>query len=230
MPVEMSGQRTAVAEFVTFVAVLSGCGADLDNQRPQPAEATRDVAPHHSLPPRNSPVPGVAQIDDPCLEGPKAVHACSSDFDADLVCKNGKFVIERVCRGPKKCQPIEPTIACDDSLGDVGDPCLWSAEGANFACSMDAKNELECDNETRKFRVAKPCRGARGCYVADGQVHCDISIARAGEPCRPANNRACSDDGRSELRCLPDLTWAHHRDCPKEGCAVPTQTHEILCR
>jgi hypothetical protein len=163
------------------------------------------------------------------VEGPSP-YACGRDFDTELECRNGKFSVLSTCRGPKGCRVVEPKIQCDDSIAAAGDPCVRQADAANFGCATDKKAELECDEATSKFRVSKPCRGPRGCYIADDLVHCDGTLARAGEPCRPPGNRACSDSGTLELKCLPDLTWGYFKDCPEEGCRAEIEKKEIVCR
>jgi hypothetical protein len=58
-------------------------------------------------------------------------------------------------------------------------------------------------------------------------VHCDFSFAREGEACRPADNHACSEDARGEMKCSPQLKWAKQRDCKRAGCRV--KGNEIWC-
>jgi hypothetical protein len=164
---------------------------------------------------------------DVCQETRNENYSCSLDHTRELVCKDGKFQGASTCRGPNKCAITGTTIACDDSMAELGDPCLVEAGDRNFGCSMDKKIEVQCDAATNRFVAYNGCRGPAGCWIGADFVHCDASFAREGDPCQPVDNHACSEDARSEMRCSPQMKWTKHRDCKQDGCRV--KGHEIWC-
>jgi hypothetical protein len=164
---------------------------------------------------------------DACQQTLNENYSCSTDHSKELVCKDGKFQMASTCRGPKKCSVTGSTINCDDSLADIGDPCLVEAGDKNFGCSTDKKTEVQCDAATSKFVASNGCRGPKGCWIEGDLVHCDSSFAREGDPCHPVDNHACSDDARSELKCSAQMKWTKQRDCKRDGCKV--KGHEIWC-
>jgi hypothetical protein len=169
----------------------------------------------------------LAQEGDPCQQTLNENISCSTDHVKELVCKDGKFQTTRTCKGPKKCSVNGTTIRCDDSLADVGDACVAESGDANFACSTDKKTEVQCDAATSKFIASNGCRGPKGCWIEGDVVHCDTTFGREGDPCRPVDNFACSEDARSDLKCSPQMKWVKHHDCKREGCKA--KGHEIRC-
>ena len=97
---------------------------------------------------------------------------CSENRSALLACRDGKLALDTPCRGPKGCtgegQPVSRS-SCDQTLGEVGDPCNRHLETSNTlgACSVDKKSSLLCDHEYElgKLVVNKTCSGAKGCEV-----------------------------------------------------------------
>jgi hypothetical protein len=77
----------------------------------------------------------------------------------------------------------------------VGDSCT-----AGTAACQDDKNGLAC--EGGKF-IAVPCKGAKGCSVANDQVTCDASGNAAGDICGTDSegNGDCTPDGKSAIVC-----------------------------
>jgi hypothetical protein len=169
----------------------------------------------------------LAMEGDACQQTLNENYSCATDHTKELVCKDGKFQTASTCRGPRKCAVNGSTIECDDSMAELGDTCVVESGDRNFGCSVDKKTEVECDAATNKFVAFNGCRGAKGCWIEGDMVHCDASYAREGDPCRPVDNHACSEDARSEMRCSPQMAWAKYRDCKREGCKV--KGHEIWC-
>jgi hypothetical protein len=166
----------------------------------------------------------VAAMGEPCAApAGEPGYACTEDGRTRLRCEGGAYRLASTCKGPKACAVEAGKVACDDSVGDVEDPCVLAPDDSNYACSTDATQEIVCQKPGR-FHVAKSCRGSKGCYIQDERVHCDQSLARDGEPCGPAENRSCSEDARIELRCAPQLQWAKMRDCPVDGCRIKEDT------
>jgi hypothetical protein len=166
---------------------------------------------------------------DVCIETPgKHNYACTGDHSREVLCIGGRDELHRTCRGPKGCRVEGGAVNCDDSIGEIGDRCAPSPGDANYACSFDATTEIVCERDSRQFGVVKKCRGPRRCYIADERVYCDQSLAREGEPCAPAGNHSCSEDGTFELQCSAGLTWAKQRDCRKSACEI--REREVYCR
>jgi hypothetical protein len=169
----------------------------------------------------------LAQEGDPCQQTLNENYSCSTDHNKELLCKDGKFQTSSTCKGPKKCSVTGNTIKCDDSMADVGDPCVVEPGDANFGCSIDKKTEVQCDAATNKFIASNACRGPKGCWIEGDLVQCDSSFARIGDTCRPVENHACNEDARSEVKCSPQMKWVKHRECKREGCRV--KGREIWC-
>ena len=74
-----------------------------------------------------------------------------------------------------------------------------------------------CDAATAKFQASNSCRGHKGCWIDANLVHCDTSFGREGDVCRPVDNRVCSEDANSELKCSPQGKLVKVKDC-KHGC------------
>ena len=170
----------------------------------------------------------LARAGEACLMPPSGDNlACSTDKLDELTCVAGHWGLTRTCKGPKKCAITGNVISCDDSLGDVGDPCVVESVADNYGCSTDKKIEVVCDTATNKFQPSNTCRGAKGCWIEDSKVYCDTAVARVGERCRPLDNLSCSEDSTRELRCSPQLTWAEQRDCKRSGCKI--RGSEVSC-
>jgi hypothetical protein len=71
----------------------------------------------------------LAAVGDPC-EDRSATEVCSVDRKRALVCSDGVFVEARPCAGPKGCDPASGVVACDQSIGEVGQPCTGRAASA----------------------------------------------------------------------------------------------------
>jgi hypothetical protein len=171
----------------------------------------------------------LAQEGDTCQATLNENYSCSVDHRTELVCKNGKFVVDRTCKGPNECRVDgeHREITCDDSIGDLGDTCRPAPDDSNYACSTDKRIEIVCDAATRTFQLTNTCRGLKGCYIADQRVYCDQSLARLGDHCRPLDNHSCSEDGKVELKCMPGFTWELQRPCKHHGCRV--KSSEVYC-
>jgi hypothetical protein len=164
---------------------------------------------------------------DVCLMKLNENYACTQDHGSELVCKDGTFVVARTCKGPKRCAIDNDLVNCDDSLSDLGDPCIAAPGDINYACSTDKKIEVVCDASTRSFRGYNSCRGGKGCFIADERVHCDQSNAREGDLCHPVDNHSCSEDASVELKCSPQGRWTLQRPCEQHGCKI--KDHEVYC-
>lgn len=67
--------------------------------------------------------------------------ACGEDQKHMVVCRDGRFVHYRYCRGQYGCASKDDVPTCDESVSLAGDPC--SAPG-QVVCSLDGKTELVC--------------------------------------------------------------------------------------
>lgn len=161
----------------------------------------------------------LAQPGDACQQTVNENDSCSTDRAEQLLCKDGKFAVARTCKGPAKCTVTGDVIGCDDSVADVGDPCIVEPGEANYACSTDKKIELACDAATARFQASNSCRGPKGCWMDANLPHCDNTVGREGDVCRPFDNRVCSEDGKAELKCSQQGKLVRVRDC-KHACSV----------
>jgi hypothetical protein len=143
--------------------------------------------------------------------------SCSTDGHAMLNCVGNRFVPKYKCHGSKGCYMLADEAHCDMSEADPGDPCTT----AGAACSTDHASFLECRDGT--FAVSMACRGPKGCYRQDKEVHCDASVAVAGDSCDKGG--ACTPDGATYLECAEGKFEA--TPCRGErGCYVSgTQVH-----
>jgi hypothetical protein len=106
----------------------------------------------------------IAERGDPCISAGKL--ACSTDAKNRFVCKDGKWEVERYCRGRDACQVRMNDWFCDTSLADANDPC--GVAGA-VACSTDGSHRLVC----KGGRMAEDIACKKGCTVAaDHKVDC----------------------------------------------------------
>lgn len=112
----------------------------------------------------------IATAGDACREEPD--YACTADKKAVLACKGGQFVQSRLCRGPNGCAVVGAkdkgfTVACDDSVAAVGDPC---EKDGHYSCSSDGRAVLACAGG--KFTSDERCRSKEKCEIRGGQVGC----------------------------------------------------------
>ncbi len=164
---------------------------------------------------------------DVCLQTLNENWSCTTDHNKELICKDGKFAVARTCKGPKRCSISAEVVSCDDSVADIGDQCIAEPGDANYGCSTDKKQEIVCDAASSKFQPSASCRGPKGCWIEGDSVHCDKSMARAGEKCRSVDDHTCSEDAMNELKCTPQLTWAMQRPCKHNGCKI--KFNEVFC-
>jgi hypothetical protein len=82
------------------------------------------------------------------------------------------------------------------------------------SCSSKASH-LVCVN---KKYVGVTCKGAGGCNDDGKTLVCDATKADVGDGCSPEGGRACSVDGKVELRCR-DAKFAVEWSC-RGGCAL----------
>jgi hypothetical protein len=152
---------------------------------------------------------------DACMSASSENYACSVDNKSGLVCKDGKFVLWRACKGPQGCVVRADRIECDNTYADPGDPC---GTAGSFACSVDKKLALVC--KEGKYFVDSACRGPEACRVGTQarKLECDDSVANEGDPCDTEREVTCSEDHKSELVCT-NLKWTKKLDCTrKDGC------------
>jgi hypothetical protein len=110
----------------------------------------------------------VASKGDPCKV--QGASACSVEQKEMLVCRDGKFVTYRYCRGQYGCYTKGDAPACDETLSLEGDPCGLPGY---VVCSVDKQSELICQGGT--FVKSRACRKS-GCSVitrAGGGIECN---------------------------------------------------------
>lgn len=105
----------------------------------------------------------IANRNDPCKS--QGAVACSEDQKEMLVCRDGRFVSYRFCRGQFGCFVKNETPSCDETYSIEGDPCGLSGQ---VVCAVDHSAELVCQGG--KFARSRRCK--KGCTVTN----------RAGRP------------------------------------------------
>ena len=134
------------------------------------------------------------------------------DGQRELACQAGKF-IETPCRGPRGCALGERGTSCDFSADKPGDACSSDDEGA--ATCSDKATMLAC--HAGVYGVV-PCRGARGCELAEGRAACDTSIAEPNDACRDEGTKACAADKSAVLICKDHAMVSYYRCRGASGC------------
>jgi len=162
---------------------------------------------------------------DACVESKSGSNAaCTADSTREVVCRGGKEVLNRHCRGPDKCQVYAGAAHCDDDYAEIGDHCEPNLGDDNYSCSVDRQNEILCDRRSRQFGLYAVCRGPKRCHVDNHTINCDAALGRVGEPCDPVGTFACSEDASSRLQCSEVGTWAKELDCRKSACTIRDNT------
>ncbi len=108
----------------------------------------------------------VARNGDPCKV--QGASACSDDKTEMLICRDGKFVGYRNCRGAFGCYMKNDAPSCDETLSQEGDPCGLPGY---VVCSVDHQSELICSSG--RFTKSRSCKN--GCNVltrAGGGIEC----------------------------------------------------------
>jgi hypothetical protein len=103
---------------------------------------------------------------DPCSLDDEGAAQCIGDKQR-VTCRSGHYTLD-FCRGPGGCRLEEGSVRCDQSIGQIGDPC----HGSTNACSPDKKSVLSCHGD--RLATAATCPGEGGCSVTDRQVDCDL--------------------------------------------------------
>jgi hypothetical protein len=171
---------------------------------------------------------GLAEEGDPCVQTVNENVSCAVDRTRQLVCKDGVFVAQRACKGPKRCAVNGDVVSCDDTFGEVGDPCKVEDGENNYRCAADKSLLLACDPATHTFTAYESCRGPKGCTIEADRVVCDDAMARAGDRCHSVGDHTCSEDARSELQCSAKATstWVLQRECTK---ACKIAGNQVYC-
>jgi hypothetical protein len=168
----------------------------------------------------------LADVGDPCMMPANLNYACGFDHKSELVCKDGKFVLARQCKGPGACRINGALLDCDNTIADVNDPCT----AGSFACSTDRMTMYRCDVD--KFASDNSCRGPKHCTIkARGSkqvADCDDSIAEEGDDCNKNGEVTCSSDGKSELVCQT-YKYVKKQDCKRKGGCGPGEDGSLRC-
>ncbi len=163
-------------------------------------------------------------------------RACSADHQTTLVCKMGAhgpgvFVVGRPCRGPRACGVETTGVACDQSLGQVGDVCRRIGDNLFGSCSVDRKLVLSCEDapdtglgpRTGKHVKARECPTPKGCDFGSTDpaykvARCDLRGSKVGDPCGKGNegSSVCSPDASAIYACDPkSLAFVSSLTCKK---------------
>jgi hypothetical protein len=101
----------------------------------------------------------VAEKNDPCKV--QGASACTANQKELLVCREGKFVHYRHCRGQAGCYTRDEAPACDETMSLELDECGLPGF---VVCSVDGQSELICQNG--QFVKVRSCKN--GCTVIGG--------------------------------------------------------------
>jgi hypothetical protein len=127
---------------------------------------------------------GPAQVGDACTS--TMGSRCSPDGKSILQCsqQTHHMILERHCLGPKGCFPNPhftdrfEYLACDVSMGDVGQPCIgYAGVGARSGsggayCSTDRKELLTCKDGTLVSQSSCACTVTWSADLAAWGVGC----------------------------------------------------------
>jgi hypothetical protein len=166
----------------------------------------------------------IAKAGDTCDPVWSPAPACDDEGKSELFCqKSGVFAFKRHCRGPKGCVVKEGAAWCDDSLQEVGDPCVSLPE----LCSEDGRAMLVCGLGTV---IERPCPGPSGCaHTEAGGVSCDTGFAYEGAPCEKQGRLGCTvADPWHEAKLLEcnGSAFAVSKPCPGGCTFTPPNTFE----
>jgi hypothetical protein len=120
--------------------------------------------------------------------------------------------------------PFKPVIAaallalslaaCGNSEPKAGESCE-TEDTANCSSSTEA---LFCESSVYR---AVPCRGPDGCFESTTQARCDISRARAGDPCPKsvAGKAQCDANNANQGLVCTNGVWTAEacRNCAVQG-------------
>lgn len=150
--------------------------------------------------------------------------SASCTDDANMVACHGGHFVQTPCRGAKGCVVEGERAVCDTTLAILGDTCR---DEGKKACATDKTAVLAC----KSLRMASlyPCRGSRGCTLANGKLDCDMSVASEGDACdlRQEGHVACTLDASSTLVCKAGTFVADAKCKPKTRCEA--NEHETRC-
>ena len=156
----------------------------------------------------------LAEVGDPCMMPANPNFACGFDRRSELVCKDGKFVLTRQCKGPGACRINGSQLECDNTIADVNDRLTM----------------LRCDVD--KFASDNSCRGPKHCLIkargAKQVADCDDSIAEEGDDCDKNGEVTCSSDAKSELVCQ-GYKYVKKQDCKRKGGCGPGDDGSLRC-
>jgi hypothetical protein len=141
----------------------------------------------------------VAEIGDGCDTPDDG--ACTADHKSLLQCKSDKFLLVDTCKGPGACKIDKGSVACDNNVADIGDPC---SNKGNFACTSDKATALRCDDG--HYASIQSCRGPNACVIVrpksgGAELECDYSVANENDPCIYPGYEACSSDKAKMFTC-----------------------------
>jgi hypothetical protein len=107
---------------------------------------------------------GVAQEGDACASG----ESCTADGSTWLVCREGKFVSQRRCRGPLGCKESKADRRhCDQRVAEAGDTC----DSGDRACNSDGTTTLVCN--AGSYALDARCAAGKRCALGkDGKPGC----------------------------------------------------------
>lgn len=103
----------------------------------------------------------IGAVGDACLGG----LACDAEHKNTLKCESGKLALYQPCRGKGGCAVDADSIACDVSVGEVGDSCESGA-----TCSVDKKSLLKCKD--KHLVVERACPKACEVDTSASTVSC----------------------------------------------------------
>jgi hypothetical protein len=131
----------------------------------------------------------------PC-DRAKDAYACTTDHAQVVVCDARRWRVAGKCGGAEHCVSTRTKLACDETLADVGAPCITEGD---TACASDGAALLACVHGV--MSETSRCRGAKGCAVLAGTPTCDRTTAEAGDRCDAEGEAACAPNREAIVEC-----------------------------
>jgi hypothetical protein len=156
--------------------------------------------------------------------------SCTVDKQAQLDCKDHKWVVGATCKGAKGCELKGDELFCDHTIADKADPCHRDGQ---IACTPDKAFILKCSGGVMNAIVS--CRGPKSCTFEEHpereaiEFNCDDSVAQEGDPCEQENLHACSVD-KKQIHVCKEHKFTLVKACPgPKGCTLDSVTERLLC-
>jgi hypothetical protein len=145
--------------------------------------------------PSATPASSSVVVGAPC-DPAREAYACTTDHTRVLVCDARRWRVAGKCGGAEHCASAASKLKCDETLADVGAPCVTEGD---TACASDGSALLACAHGV--MSETSRCRGAKACAVLAGTPTCDRTTAQAGDRCDAEGEAACTPNREAIVEC-----------------------------